>query len=557
GRERAACAAMTLALRVAMPLLSLALPALTVERPVPVSADTVFAPVTVSPLPAETLPLDMAPPVHFLPDESPSVIRPLPLIGFIYVAGVLLLAGRLVAGLLSLHHHMRAATSIGSRRWQAALREVRADYNLRRRPRLMRAAEACPPISFGLWRPVIMIDRAVERRPQDAAAIIRHEMAHIAHHDFALRLLSKSVRALFWFNPFIWIIDRRLEACQEEAADDVAVRRVARTDYSQALLNAANDRVCPYAANGIAASTLERRLKDLLSGRPPRHPRRAAMATGALLSVAITAPVAALQFQDPVSDVQSTESSPSAEPQPATTPAPPAIRSVPVPVPAAPPPPAFDARTAEADVMNEGELAQAEVPPVPAIPAPPVIDDLPALAPSDPPQVALIVRQARERELRLEHAAQMREERAREHAARMEAHKVRMEAHRAEMQAHKAKMAARREARQARIEMAVEAQVETAMAATRNALSNSADGLIRGAESMAQGADRMEAEGRRLCEDEQHRQRIIDKKARQGRTITHEELRQAGEGMIAGAEGMRDGAMGMREAAEDMLSERL
>jgi hypothetical protein len=67
---------------------------------------------------------------------------------------------------------------------------------------------------------------------------------------------------------------------------------------------------------------------------------------------------------------------------------------------------------------------------------------------------------------------------------------------------------------------------------------------------MERGAAQMEAQARRF-RDPQERERIIARERERGRTVTHEDLLKAAEGMEEGARGMREGAQGMRRGARD------
>jgi hypothetical protein len=84
----------------------------------------------------------------------------------------------------------------------------------------------------------------------------------------------------------------------------------------------------------------------------------------------------------------------------------------------------------------------------------------------------------------------------------------------------------------------------------RDAMRASRHGMEEGARGMERGAAQMEAQARRF-RDPQERERIIARERERGRTVTHEDLLKAAEGMEEGARGMREGAQGMRRGARD------
>lgn len=53
--------------------------------------------------------------------------------------------------------------------------------------------------------------------------ILSHESSHIRHRHSLEKLGMSTLRSLFWFNPFIWIAEKRLEEVQEWQADHDAL----------------------------------------------------------------------------------------------------------------------------------------------------------------------------------------------------------------------------------------------------------------------------------------------------------------------------------------------
>jgi bla regulator protein BlaR1 len=147
------------------------------------------------------------------------------------------------------------------------------------------------PVSWGLARPVILINEGALEATGAAKSIIAHELAHIASRDWAKLLLSRMVTALYWFNPFVWKLSGDAHQLREEAADDaVLAADVAAPDYAHLLVHAARrDARAPFAALGIAPrqSSLQRRVRRLLDPALDRsHMKTAWAATAAALFLA-------------------------------------------------------------------------------------------------------------------------------------------------------------------------------------------------------------------------------------------------------------------------------
>lgn len=184
--------------------------------------------------------------------------------------------------------------------WLSALARAQRRMGFKHGTALLTSNELASPISWGVVRPVILLNgRAVEASAQ-AEAIIAHELAHVARMDWAKLLLARIATALFWFNPLVWILAREAHQLREETADDaVLAADIADTDYAQLLVGVARHE-CPgllLGAHGVAPSksSLSRRIARVLDGKSVRGPAARGFALGALAGAfLVAAPLAAL-----------------------------------------------------------------------------------------------------------------------------------------------------------------------------------------------------------------------------------------------------------------------
>jgi hypothetical protein len=156
------------------------------------------------------------------------------------------------------------------------------------------------PISWGLMRPVILLNSRAVEASDEAEAIIAHELAHVARMDWVKLLLARVATALFWFNPLVWMLAREAHQLREEAADDAVLgANIPDTDYAQLLVGVARHE-CPgllLGAHGVAPSksSLARRVARVLDGKSVRGPVARSFAAGVFVgAVMIAAPLAAL-----------------------------------------------------------------------------------------------------------------------------------------------------------------------------------------------------------------------------------------------------------------------
>ena len=139
---------------------------------------------------------------------------------------------RLATGLILTLRLYRTATSIAAP-WTAG-RAIRA------------SAEVSCPISFGSC--ILLPADYSEWSEAKLLAVLAHEQSHIRRGDFFIQLLAALHRALFWFSPFAWWLQRRLCELAEAASDDAAVRLLDdRASYAEILIDVSR------CAHGIPA----------------------------------------------------------------------------------------------------------------------------------------------------------------------------------------------------------------------------------------------------------------------------------------------------------------
>jgi len=205
----------------------------------------------------------------------------------------LIALGRLVA------LHARANVLVEAH-WLTALARAQRRMGFKHGTALLTSDELPSPISWGLMRPVILVNSGAARSHKEAEAIIAHELAHIASLDWAKLLLSRVTVALFWFNPLVWLLAREAHQLREEAADDAVLGAdIEDTDYAKLLVGVARHecRGLLIGAHGVAPgrNSLSRRVRRVLDSSLTRGPVGRAFALGMFAGASmLAAPLAAL-----------------------------------------------------------------------------------------------------------------------------------------------------------------------------------------------------------------------------------------------------------------------
>ena len=75
------------------------------------------------------------------------------------------------------------------------------------RPQVLRTEAEGPPLSMGLFRPVVLLP--ADLKGEETELVLRHELAHIRRRDLWYKALLNLVNAVHWFNPLVWWMVRR------------------------------------------------------------------------------------------------------------------------------------------------------------------------------------------------------------------------------------------------------------------------------------------------------------------------------------------------------------
>jgi beta-lactamase regulating signal transducer with metallopeptidase domain len=481
-----------------LPLIMALLPALQLPLLPAVAAEPLMAPVpvwqaTVTPVEGLSLSSSIRPP------------SPLEIMLGVWALGAAVVFGRFALGVMTLWRWTRSGAPVTDSAWTAPLER----FDARRQPRLVASPQVEAPLSWGLPPGVVLIGKACLARPENAGAVMAHELAHIRRGDWLFLGLSRLALALFWFSPLVWLLHAALASRTEDAADAAALVAVDRRTYARALVGLAAD-FRQSAAIGMAgdAQSLTRRITRIMTTRPASRPRPLTMALAIGALIAVATPIAAVEITQRAPRPPAPPSAPPAPPPPA--PPLPFTMVAPAQPPAPPAPP------------------QAPEPPAPPLPPEPPI----GLSDQDLAEVHRAAEMAREHaaEARL-HAAAAREAAA---AHRADAAEAREQARQAHAEAARVRVDAR----------AIEARVAREMVSARAE-------MRRGAEQMVEGAREMRRESQRL-RDPAYRARQIERARERGdRVPTDAELEALAPRLATQADELDQQAVRLREQAAE------
>jgi beta-lactamase regulating signal transducer with metallopeptidase domain len=149
----------------------------------------------------------------------------LPWVTLLWLTGVAVLSLRLLTRWWAVGR-VRGALESASADWQHRLTCLAQRLTMRRPVRLLTSAASRVPMVIGWLRPVIVIPTSalVGLTPDQLAAILAHELAHIRRFDHLVNLAQTAVEILLFYHPAVWWVSSAIRAERENCCDDVAVR---------------------------------------------------------------------------------------------------------------------------------------------------------------------------------------------------------------------------------------------------------------------------------------------------------------------------------------------
>lgn len=213
-----------------------------------------------------------------------------------------------------------------SEEMRQVLHACQQELGLSRAVRLWISAAAPVPFASGLVHPVIVLPKR-EYPQQELQYILLHELTHITCGDLWVRWLAMVASAIHWWNPLVYLWNRKLVMYSEESCDErVVVNWPSRErgDYGRVLLKTACASAMPEGLTASISTTklLQRRLLNMLRAKKVTRKQKV-LTVAVLLALVICGSAAAFAIQSPVAveeetthEIDRPDSSASAQQQP-------------------------------------------------------------------------------------------------------------------------------------------------------------------------------------------------------------------------------------------------
>ncbi len=213
------------------------------------------------------------------------------------IAGIALL--RVASGLWHVHALRKSCVLIDPSQLDGSVLATLKSGAGQRRVSFCWSERVQVPTALGLLRPAIVVPRWVleEFSADELNQVLLHELAHLTRWDDWTNLAQKIVKALLFFHPAVWWIEREISLEREMACDDAVLAATERPRaYAECLAHLA-ERTLIRRTLALAQAALGRvrqtslRVAQILDGDRPRAGKSsrlpAAVLAGCVIACAV------------------------------------------------------------------------------------------------------------------------------------------------------------------------------------------------------------------------------------------------------------------------------
>ncbi|MDB4891084.1 MAG: peptidase BlaR1 [Gemmatimonadetes bacterium] len=224
----------------------------------------------------------------------------------LWILGAVVVLVRLAVGTSMVATLARKGARVDDGSWLSLAQKLSSTLQIDRPLTLLRGDKLGVPVTWGIVYPVVLLpDDADSWTEERRRFVLVHEMAHVKRLDALTQLAGQLALALFWFDPLVWIANRRMQLEREHACDDYVLRHgTAPSTYAEELLSMVRSLGTPdhrsaqpaFAALAMARrSEFEGRMLSILDPVLDRHPlSKGRTLMSAFAALLLVVPLAAL-----------------------------------------------------------------------------------------------------------------------------------------------------------------------------------------------------------------------------------------------------------------------
>lgn len=164
----------------------------------------------------------------------------LPWFSSLYIVGILIQIIIVTHAYTRLHFIRKHGTEEVPPLWRELFNELKQTITIKPNVKFYLSSKVTVPLTIGYFKPIILFPIALVNNLdiKHVESILLHELAHIRRHDYLLNFIKIIIETILFFNPFIWLLSRKIESERENACDDFVVGYTGTPiAYAQALMS--------------------------------------------------------------------------------------------------------------------------------------------------------------------------------------------------------------------------------------------------------------------------------------------------------------------------------
>lgn len=210
----------------------------------------------------------------------------------VWMVGALVFALRIISGYWYIGFIRKEADPVGAF-WQGRVAELAAKLNVRSWVEVAQSGLITAPVVIGYLKPMILVPVGMFSglTTEQLEAIFVHELMHIRRGDYIVNLIQTIFEAIYFFNPFAWLMSAAIRREREHCCDDgVVLNHGNPMAYVRALATLEEARL---SRSGMALSLAEdknqllKRIKRIMEKSVHRYSHRDRIVPALLLVVGL------------------------------------------------------------------------------------------------------------------------------------------------------------------------------------------------------------------------------------------------------------------------------
>ena len=167
------------------------------------------------------------------------------LLQMIWAAGVVVSGLWRTYGYFATRKRIRCYRRLRDPEFTEAVKQINRELGRKTKFRLVISKELKTPCIFGVLRPYIGMPE-IELTPTEIYLVVKHEMLHYYRGDMIIKILCEALKAVYWWNPFVYMLGDLVSSMQEINVDFRIVRGLSemeQLEYVDCLVKVARHRM--------------------------------------------------------------------------------------------------------------------------------------------------------------------------------------------------------------------------------------------------------------------------------------------------------------------------